>query len=81
MASEFQLADEVAHLFALGLEVAEVGGFAGDLGGDAFDDFDAGEFESFDLFGVIGDEADGGDVERLEDLGGELEVTAIGFVA
>ena len=54
-----QLADEVTHLFALGLEVALVGGFGGDLGGDAFGDFDAGEFEGFDLCGVVGDEANG----------------------
>jgi hypothetical protein len=72
---------EVAHFFALGLEVAFVGGFAGDLGGDALDDFDADEFEGFDLFGVVGDEADGGNFELLKDLGGELEVAAVGFVA
>ena len=49
----------MAHFFALGFEVALVGGFGGDLGGDALDDFDAGGDEGFDLFGVVGDEADG----------------------
>jgi hypothetical protein len=71
----------VAHLFAFGLEVALVGGLAGDLGGDALDDLDAGELEGFDFFGVVGDEADGGDAHLLEDLGGKLEVAAVGLVA
>ena len=66
--SQADLADEVAHLFALGLEVALVGGLGGDLGGDALGDLDAGEFEGFDLVGIVGDEADGVDAELLEDL-------------
>src|SRR5258708_5943226 len=40
-----ELADEVAHLFALGLEVTLVGGLGGDLGGDALDDLNSGEFK------------------------------------
>ncbi len=75
---ELNLADEVAHLFALGLEVALIGGLAGDLGGDALDDFDAREFEGFDLLRVVGDQANGLDAHLLEDLGRKLEVTAIG---
>ena len=53
----------MTHLFALGLEVALVGGFGGDLGGDALDDLDSGEFEGVDLGGVVGDEADGVDAD------------------
>jgi len=73
--------DEVAHFFALGSEVALVGWFAGNLGGDAFYNPDARELERFYFLGVVGDEADGRDVERLEYLGGELEVAAVGLVA
>ncbi len=73
--------DEVAHLFAFRFEVVRVVDGLGDEGGDAFDDLDAGELESFDFFGVVGDEADGGDVELLEHLGGELEDAAVGFIA
>ena len=76
-----ELADEVAHLFALGLEVALVGGFAGDLGGDAFGDFDACQFEGFDFFRVVGDEADGVEAEVFEDFGGEFVLATVGFVA
>jgi hypothetical protein len=39
-----ELAGEVAHLFALGLEVTLVGGHGGYVGGDGLDDFDFGEF-------------------------------------
>jgi hypothetical protein len=74
------LADEVAHFFALGGEVTLVGGFGGDLGGDALDDFDSCEFEGFHLCGVVGDEADGIHVELFQDLSRELEVAAVGFV-
>ena len=76
----FALADEVAHFFALGGEVALVGGFGGDFGGDALDDLDAGLFEGFDLFGVVGDEADGRNVHCLEDSCGELKMAAVGFI-
>ena len=72
---------EVAHLFAFRFEIVRVVDGLGDEGGDAFDDLDAGELESFDFFGVVGDEADGGDVELLEHLGGEFEDAAVGFVA
>ena len=43
--------------------------------------FDADGFEGRDLFGVVGDEADGFDAEHLEDLGGQLVLAAVGFVA
>ena len=52
------LADEVAHLFAFGLERAFVGGFWWNLSGDAFDDLDAGLLEGYDLCRIIGDKAD-----------------------
>ena len=65
----------------LGLEVALEGGFAGDGGGEAFDDGDSGGFEAGDFVRVVGDEADGRDFEVLEDFGGELEVAVVGFVA
>jgi hypothetical protein len=68
----------VAHLFVLGLEVAFEGGFGGDGGGDAFGDADACGLEGGDLFGVVGDETDGGDVEGFEDFGGELEAAVVG---
>ena len=71
----------MAHFFAFGFEVALEGGFRGDGGGDALGDEDAGGFEGADLVRVVGDEADGGDLEVLEDLGGELEVAVVGFVA
>ena len=41
----------------------------------------AGQFEGFDLGGVVGDEADGVDAQLFQDLGGELELAAVGFVA
>ena len=71
----------MAHFFALGFEVALVGGFAGDLGGDALGDFDAGGDEGFYFFGVVGNEADGFYAEHLEDFSGELVGPAVGFVA
>ena len=75
------LADQVAHFFVLGLEVALEGWFAGDGGGDALGDEDAGGFEAADFVRVVGDEADGRDLEVFEDFGGELEVAVVGFVA
>ncbi len=69
------------HLVLLGLEVELVGGLGGYDGGEAFGDVDSGGFERFDLLGVVGHQADGVDAERLEDLGGKLEVAAIGGVA
>ena len=57
------------HLVSLGFEVALEGGFAGDGGGDAFGDADAGFFEGGDFFGVVRDEADGG--RKGRGLGGQ----------
>jgi hypothetical protein len=71
----------MTHFFVLGLEVALEGGFGGDGGGDSLGDADAGGLEGSDLFGVVGDEADGGDVESLEDFGGELEAAVVGAEA
>lgn len=71
----------MSHFFALGFEVALEGGFDGDLGGEALDDLDAGGFEGGDLLRVVGEEADLGDAEVLEDGGGELEVAAVGLEA
>ena len=76
-----RLADQVAHLFAFGAEIELVGGLEGYVGGDALDHSDAGEFEGLNFFRVVGDEADGGDAEELEHLGGEFEVAAVGLVA
>jgi len=76
-----ELADEVAHLFAFGFEVVRVVDRLGDDGGDAFDDADAGLFEGFDLFGVVGHEADGGNLKLLENFGGEFKDAAVCFVA
>jgi len=76
-----ELADEVAHLFAFRFEVVRVVDGLGDDGGDAFDDADAGLFEGFDLFGVVGHEADGGKLKLLENFGGKFKDAAIGFVA
>jgi small ligand-binding sensory domain FIST len=73
-------ADEVAHLFALGLEIALVVGALRGLRRRWLDDLDSGEFESLDLGGVVGGETDGGDAHLLENLGGKLEVAAVGFV-
>ena len=75
------LCHEVAHLVALGFEVALEGGFGGDGGGDALDDGDAGGFEGGDLLGVVGDEADAGDAELAEDGGGEFELAVVGAEA
>jgi hypothetical protein len=72
------LADEVAELFAFGFEIALEGGFGGDGGVDAFGDLDARLLEGGDLFRVVGDEADGGNVELLEDGGGKLEGAEVG---
>ncbi len=69
-AGTVNLADEVAHLFVLGLQVALVGGLAGNFGGDALDDLDAGEFEGLDFVRIVGDEADGFDAELFEDSAG-----------
>ena len=70
-------ADEVAHFFAFGLEVFLEGGFGGYLGGDALGDLDANCLEGFNFFGIVGDEADGGDVEELEDFRREFVVAAV----
>ncbi len=67
----------MAEFFAFGFEVALEGGFGGDGGVYAGGDADAGGFEGGYFFGVVGDEADGGDVELLEDLGGEVEVAVV----
>jgi hypothetical protein len=67
----------MTQLFALGFQVALEGWFAGDGGGDALGDADAGVFEGGYFFGVVGDEADGGDVEGLEDFGGEGEASVV----
>lgn len=53
----------------------------GNDGREAFGDADAVLLEGGDLFGVVGHEADGGDVEEAEDFGGKLEVAAVGGVA
>jgi hypothetical protein len=37
--------------------------------------------ERFNLFGIVGDEADLGDAQLLEDFGGRFELAAVGFVA
>jgi hypothetical protein len=65
------------EFFAFGFEVAFEGGFGGDGGADAFDYSNASGFQGGDFFGVVGDQADGGDVELLEDLGGEIEVAIV----
>ncbi len=75
------LADQVAHFFVLGLEVALEGGLAWNSSGDAFCDRDAAGLEGGDLVGVVGHQADGLDPEVLEDLGGELELAMVGAVA
>ena len=79
--SRTRSADEVAHFFAFGFEVEGVVGGFGDEGGEAFGDADPVLLEGGDLFGIVGDEADCGDVEEPEDFGGELEVAAVGGVA
>ena len=71
----------MAHLFSLGAQIELVGGFEGYVGGDAFDDGDAGEFQGFYLLRVVGDEADGGDAEEFQHLSGEFEVAAVSLVA
>ncbi len=71
----------MAHLVALGFEVALEGGFGRDGGGDALDHGDAGGFEGGDLLGVVGDEADAGDAELAEDRGGEFELAVVGAEA
>ena len=71
----------MAHFIALGFEVALEGGFAGDGGGDALDDGDAGGFEGGDLLGVVGDEADAGDAELAKNGGGEFELAIVGAEA
>ena len=71
----------MAHFLAFGFEVEGVVGGFGDDGGEAFGDADAVLFEGGDFFGVVGDEADGGNVQEAEDLGGEFEVAAVGGVA
>jgi hypothetical protein len=75
------LANEVSHLFALGLEIAFVGGFRGNLGGDTLGNLDPRMFEGFDLGGVIGNQAHGVDAELLENLRRELKFAAVGFEA
>ncbi len=75
------LTDQVAHLVLLGLEVELVGGLGGDDGREALDHLNAGQFQSFDLLRVVGHQANGGNAEHLEDLGGQLEVAAVGGVA
>ena len=67
----------MAEFFALGFEVTGEGGFAGDGGGDAFGDADAGGFDGGYFFGIVGDEADGGNVEGLEDFGGQGEAAVV----
>jgi hypothetical protein len=71
----------MAHLIALGLEIALVGGLGGDDGGDALGDLNAGEFEGLDLCGIVGDESNGVDAQLLEDLGREFELAAVGLVS
>ena len=75
------LADQVPHLFVLGLEVALVGGLAGDLGGEALGNFDAGRDECVDLLRIVGDQADSFDAERFEDCGRKFVGAAVGGVA
>ena len=75
------LGDQVAHLVALGFEVAGVELGLGDDGGEAFDNLNAVSFEGGYLFWVVGDEADGGDAEVPEDPGGELELAAVSLEA
>lgn len=71
----------MTHLFALGLKVEGVVGVFLNVGLDALDDAYAALLEGLDLFGVICDEPYGGYAEELEDLGGKLEVAAVGGVA
>ncbi len=73
----WRLADEVAHFFAFGLEVFFEGRLGCDLGGDTLGDVNAYGFKGFDFFRIVGDEANGGDVEELEDFGGEFVVAAV----
>ena len=70
--------EDVAHLCLLGAEVALEGFLGHDFGGDALGDGDASGLEGCDFFGVVGDEADLGEAEELEDLGGELVGAAVG---
>ena len=53
----------------------------GDLGGDALGDADADGLEGGDFFGVVGDEADGGDAEQGEDGCGRVVLAAVGLEA
>ena len=71
----------MAHLFAFRLEVACVFVRFGNDCGDALDHVNARIDEGVDLFGVVGHEADDGNLELFEDLSGELEEAAIGLVA
>ena len=74
-------ADQVAHFFLLRLEIAGGAGLWRDLGGDALGDGDADGFECFDFFGVVGDEANGGEAEHLENRGRKLVFAAVSAVA
>jgi hypothetical protein len=71
----------VAHLLLFGAEVSLEGLLRHDLGGDALGDGNACGLECGDLFGVIGDEANAGDAEELEDGGGHFISAAVGGVA
>ena len=70
--------EDVAHFFLLGAEVALKGFVRLDLGGDALSDRDAGGLKRGDFLRIVGDEADAGDAEELEDFGGELVGAAVG---
>jgi len=70
--------DDVTHLFVLGFEVGGEGVLRYDFGGETLDDANAGGFEGGDFLRVVGDEADLGDTEGLEGLGGKLVGTAVG---
>ncbi len=76
-----QLAYEMAEFFALGFEVALEGRLGGDRRVDALGHLDACGFEGCHFFRVVGDEADGGDAEVLEDGSGKFKGAEVSGIA
>lgn len=75
------LEEEVAELIAFGAEVFGVMRVGLDFEGYVFYDFEAVADEADAFFGVIGHEADFGDIEVAEDLGADAVIALVGAEA
>ncbi len=71
----------MAHLFALGAEIELVGGLGRGVGGDTFDDLDAGLLQRSYFFRVVLNQPNGRNAKQLQNLRRKLKVAAVRGVA